>query len=158
VDVERRDLARAWLLKASHDLTAAHLLARREPTVPEAAAYHCQQAAEKALKGFLVFWGEDPSDSFDIRLLLEQAERIEPCFDTWRDAADRLTPFVAYSEDPPAFELSDLEQLDEALDDAACIYNQVLSYLPSEGQPETMGPLPFEGSLKFPLDDETRRL
>jgi HEPN domain-containing protein len=140
MDEAKRDLVRSWLLKASDDLTAAHLLARREPTSPEAAAYHCQQAAEKALKGFLVFWGEDPSDSSDIRFLLEQAERIEPCFDTWRDAADCLTPFVAYSEDPPGFELADAEQLDEALDDASCIYDQVLSYLPDEVHPVTVHP------------------
>jgi HEPN domain-containing protein len=135
MDVARRVLAEAWLLKASHEMSAAHLLARSEPTFPDAAAFRCQQAAEKALKGFLVFWGEEPTVSSDVRFLLEQAERIEPCFASWRDAADRLTPFVAYSEDPPAFELSDSEQLDEALDDAACIYNQVVGYLSSEQHP-----------------------
>ncbi|MGP0068171.1 MAG: HEPN domain-containing protein [Isosphaeraceae bacterium] len=127
--VPRQDLASDWLLKVSHDLTTAHVLARRQPRFSHAAAFHCHQAAEKALKGFLVFWGEDPTDSYDVGFLLHGAERIEPCFDTWRDAADRLTPFVAYFEDPPAFELSDAEQVDEALDDAECIRRQVLSYL-----------------------------
>jgi HEPN domain-containing protein len=140
VDDARQELASAWLLKASHDLTAAGLFARREPKFPGAAAFHCQQAAEKALKGFLVSWGEDPTDSFDVVFLLQQAERIEPCFDTWRDAVDRLAPFVAYSEDPPAFEEPDSEQVDEALDDAACIYNQVLSYLSAEFHPDTTVP------------------
>jgi HEPN domain-containing protein len=140
VDLGKRELVSRWLLIASHDLAAARLLARGEQAIPDVAVYHCQQAAEKALKGFLVFWNESAGDTHDVGLLLEQAAKIEPCFDSWQDAAERLAPFAAFGEDPDAFEEPDLEQVEEALDDAECIYNQVLSYLPAEVHPETRQP------------------
>jgi hypothetical protein len=59
-------------------------------------------------------------------------ERIEPCFGSWKDAARRLAPFAALSANRAAFEESDREVIDEALDDAECIVRQVLAYLPAE--------------------------
>ncbi|HEY5792717.1 MAG TPA: HEPN domain-containing protein [Chthoniobacterales bacterium] len=45
----------AWLLKAQNDLDAARLLAEADPPKRDIAVYHCQQAAEKTLKAWLVF-------------------------------------------------------------------------------------------------------
>lgn len=45
---------RQWLFKARHDLRSASRLFTDEPPILDTAAYHCQQAAEKALKAFLV--------------------------------------------------------------------------------------------------------
>ena len=51
---DRRLMARRWLALAVEDLKVAGLcLDAREP-VPHASAYHCQQAAEKLIKGLLV--------------------------------------------------------------------------------------------------------
>lgn len=45
----------AWMTKAAHDLrAAAHLLQVEEP-LRDIVVYHCQQAMEKALKGYLTF-------------------------------------------------------------------------------------------------------
>ncbi|MBS1253404.1 MAG: hypothetical protein MAG451_02453 [Anaerolineales bacterium] len=41
---------RAWLTKAFHDLESAEWLLARSDPLREAAAFHCQQTAEKALK------------------------------------------------------------------------------------------------------------
>ncbi len=46
-----------WLAKAAADLSSAQLLAGARHD--DNALYHCQQCAEKALKGFLV-WHEKP--------------------------------------------------------------------------------------------------
>ena len=43
-----------WLRKARHDLRSAHRLYTDAPPLLGTAAYHCQQAAEKALKGWLM--------------------------------------------------------------------------------------------------------
>lgn len=40
----------SWLEKAGHDLETARRLIEREPIITDTAVYHCQQAAEKALK------------------------------------------------------------------------------------------------------------
>jgi HEPN domain-containing protein len=44
---------RAWFAKAFHDIRAAEALATASPPLSDEAVFHCQQAAEKALKGFL---------------------------------------------------------------------------------------------------------
>lgn len=45
-----------WITKAEEDLAAARRLLQDDP-LPTPAAFHCQQAAEKALKAFLVARG-----------------------------------------------------------------------------------------------------
>ena len=47
------DETRQWLAKAHSDLRAAEVAIGAD--LAEVAVYHCQQAAEKALKAFLVF-------------------------------------------------------------------------------------------------------
>ena len=50
----KTDEIRQWMQKAHHDLlTAAQVLELDQP-LTDIAAYHCQQAAEKALKVYLV--------------------------------------------------------------------------------------------------------
>ena len=44
---------RQWLIKAGHDLGSAKRLLSGDETFPDTAVYHCQQAAEKALKAYL---------------------------------------------------------------------------------------------------------
>lgn len=58
-DAERLAEARPWFIKAQQDLRAATVLLGVEPPLLGEAAYHCQQAGEKALKGFLA-WHDDP--------------------------------------------------------------------------------------------------
>jgi HEPN domain-containing protein len=53
-----------WLVKAERDLMSAEILLDHEPLVLDTACFHCQQAAEKALKAFLVWqtvWAFVPS-------------------------------------------------------------------------------------------------
>ncbi len=50
---------RAWLEKAASDLRAAEHATTAHPPLLDAVVFHCQQAAEKALKGFLV-WNDQP--------------------------------------------------------------------------------------------------
>jgi HEPN domain-containing protein len=54
VSRESLDLAQGWLAKARNDLEAARLLIHDEKRLLDIAAYHCQQAAEKALKAWLI--------------------------------------------------------------------------------------------------------
>jgi hypothetical protein len=51
--------ARAWLAKAAQDLRRVDLLLAADPPDPEGGLFHSQQAAEKALKGFLT-WHDVP--------------------------------------------------------------------------------------------------
>jgi HEPN domain-containing protein len=132
----KRELVRGWLLKAEHDLAAARLLAAGQPATLDVAIFHCQQAAEKALKGFLVNWDQRVEKTHDVGFLVERAMQIEPCFATWSDAADRLTPFATAYREPGLDDQPSSEEFAEALDDAETIYRQALSFLPPEVHPD----------------------
>jgi HEPN domain-containing protein len=51
---EQRREAKAWLAKADEDLAAVRICLDAKRPLLGIAAYHCQQAAEKLLKGLLV--------------------------------------------------------------------------------------------------------
>ncbi|PSO84185.1 MAG: hypothetical protein BRC41_10750 [Cyanobacteria bacterium QH_9_48_43] len=50
VSQERLRQVQQWLIKAQHDLQAARALANQTSPLLDVAIYHCQQAAEKAIK------------------------------------------------------------------------------------------------------------
>ena len=137
MDEAKRELVRSWLRKALHDLAAARMLGASDPSLLDIAMYHCQQAAEKALKGFLVYWDQEVARTHDIGLLLKHAMKIELVFDTWKDAADRLTPLATMYRYPASGDEPSREDFQEAVDDAETIVRQVLAYMPQDLLSET---------------------
>ena len=85
---------RQWLFKARHDLRSARRLFSDEPPILDTAAYHCQQAAEKALKAFLVLHEVQFSKIHLLLPLVEQCIDVDPDFAQLREAAETLTPFA----------------------------------------------------------------
>jgi HEPN domain-containing protein len=66
-----REVAREWLRIAAIDIKAARNCLYGPEPAPEAAAYHCQQAAEKVVKALLVDQGVHPPRSHDIGALID---------------------------------------------------------------------------------------
>ncbi|MBI4659108.1 MAG: HEPN domain-containing protein [Verrucomicrobia bacterium] len=58
--------AKAWMVKAWRDLETARRAAAGQPPFYDVAVYHCQQAAEKAVKAFLVHHGKPYEKTHDI--------------------------------------------------------------------------------------------
>jgi HEPN domain-containing protein len=80
-DEAKRDLVRRWLVKAWHDLAAAGKLAGGPDVYLDVAIYHCQRAAEKALKAFVVFHDERFQKTYDLRVLVELARPFDMSVD-----------------------------------------------------------------------------
>jgi HEPN domain-containing protein len=51
----------------------ARVLSTANPPLLDTAIYHCQQGAEKAVKGYLAFCDRDIPRTHDIGLLLQEA-------------------------------------------------------------------------------------
>jgi HEPN domain-containing protein len=135
MDKEKIELVKAWLSKAQHDLISVRKLVAGDDPVWDTAIFHCQQAAEKALKGFLVFHDIRFRKIHNIKKLIEWCQGIDEQFRQWLYAADILTPYVTASRYPDEpFDL-DQKQLEEALELAQKIYDFVLTKLPAEAQP-----------------------
>ncbi|HWE39590.1 MAG TPA: HEPN domain-containing protein [Isosphaeraceae bacterium] len=135
MDEAKAEQVRKWLTKASHDLDAAKALASDEIAILDAASYHCQQAAEKALKGYLAFHDQSTPKTHDIGELLERAGELEDGFHTWSDAADRLTPLATRYRYPSIDDQPGRKVVEEAIEDAEAIVRQVLAFLPEDLHP-----------------------
>lgn len=142
MDEAKQELVRNWLTKALHDLGAARRIAADavEPDAfLDAAIYHCQQAAEKAVKGFLVFHDQEYEMTHDIRPLVQRAAGVEPGFNAWEETAENLTPYAtAYRYPGPVMEPGRLE-FEQALAEADGLYRFILSLLPEEVRPGPPG-------------------
>lgn len=72
------NLANEWFARCKNDLETAKILLR-EKGPSDTLCFHCQQAVEKALKGYLVFNGVDITGNrlkiHDLRKLLQVAEK-----------------------------------------------------------------------------------
>ena len=129
--------AKAWMVKAWRDLETARRAATGEPPFYDVAVYHCQQAAEKAVKAFLVHHGKAYEKTHDIEVLIDVASEIETDFSNLADAADALTPYATRFRYPNATFAVEPQPAEyhEAMQHAQAIYDFVLSLLPTETKP-----------------------
>src|SRR5206468_2657476 len=86
-------LVQAWMTKALHDLLAAEELSRRVE-LRDTAVYHCQQTAEKALKGFLVWVDIPPPRMHSLTELVLVCASTEGAFSSLDPAARTLSPYA----------------------------------------------------------------
>jgi len=90
---ERVVVVEQWLRKAERDLASARRLLDGEPPFLDTAVYHCQQAAEKALKGFLASRDRPVRKVHDLVLLLDECICLAPSLELLSDEAAILTPY-----------------------------------------------------------------
>jgi HEPN domain-containing protein len=130
-------LTRDWLTKAAHDLQNARIVSTTPDGPLDTAIYHCQQAAEKSLKGWLTWQGITVAKTHDLIRLIADAADDTPDFAQFEEAAEILTPYASafrypgLTDDP----MPSREEFDAALPHAQTIYDFVLNLLPEEARP-----------------------
>lgn len=134
-----REAARAWFEKGDSDLRSARALLALDPPETEVVAFHCQQAAEKYLKGLLAYHGAQPPRTHDLSALLDllipDAQKLEQL----RGAAQFLTPFAVEGRYPFVGEPLTKEEAEQAIRHAQNICNYVTTLVsaePTEGEEE----------------------
>jgi HEPN domain-containing protein len=132
------EATRDWVLKAHQDMESALYLGGRDD-LRTTAVYHCQQAAEKVVKAFLVFHSLPVPKTHDIADLLDDALTVEPAFAALDADAILLNPLATKFRYPSnAWDNEPTEdELTEALAAARRIYEFVLSVLPVETHPSS---------------------
>lgn len=93
---EYLDDAREWLSFAEADLgVAEHLNKTYHPKPLEIICFHCQQAAEKAVKSIIVLNGSQGGipKKHDLFLLLNQIKNMVSIEEKFYDYADILAPY-----------------------------------------------------------------
>lgn len=96
------EIARQWVAKADSDLLNVENNLR-SPTIPyDTVCFHCQQAAEKFLKAYLVFRGQSPPITHDLLLLLERVRLFDAEAERLREHLALLMPYaveIRYPDD-----------------------------------------------------------
>ena len=130
-------LTRDWLTKATHDLQNAQIVSAAADAPLDTAIYHCQQAAEKSLKGWLAWRGITLAKTHDLIQLVAEAADVTPDFVKFEQAAEILTPYVSAFRYPGLTDepMPSRAEFDAALQHAQAIYDFVVNLLPSEARP-----------------------
>ena len=124
------DLIKEWFRFAANDLIVArHCYYDFHPKQTEIACYHCQQCAEKALKGFLIFKDIEPPKIHILPQLCQMCIALEASFTTIFDICNYLTQFG--SATPYPHELSPDDRVTEsAIEKANDVYLFCASKIP----------------------------
>ncbi len=93
-------LAKEWIIKSQNDFKSATILFKENgPT--DSLCFHCHQAVEKALKGFLVFNKKEFPKIHDLIHLLNLCEKIDKDFENFKQETSFLNRFYIETRYPP---------------------------------------------------------
>ena len=86
--------AKEWIERAELDLRLAERALQIPPVLAGGAAYHAQQAAEKALKAFLAAHDQPFPLTHNLNVLLPLCVALDAGFRQFSTAASSLTPYA----------------------------------------------------------------
>jgi HEPN domain-containing protein len=114
-----------WLWRAERDLQAANLMLNSLPVLSDAAAFHAQQPAEKAIKGFLTAHSKIFPKSHILQPLVTQCVGIDPKFGQFMSAAMILSPYAIEFRYPGGR----LEPMEAEASEAVRLATEILQYV-----------------------------
>jgi len=98
-----------WFEIADRDLDSAHLLNEAVRRHYEIICYHCSQAAEKYLKGYLVFHDIVPEKTHDLLKLNKMCANIDTNFQDLYDECKFLNTFATDIRYPNKYEVTETD-------------------------------------------------
>ena len=126
---------RSWLKKAAGDLRGADIDLAASPPFIEDLLFHCQQAAEKSMKGFLTAHDRVFRKTHDLDELASACEAVDPTLKEGLNPARDLTVFAWEFRYPGEAETPSLEEARQFRGVAGEVYQAILSRLPQEAHP-----------------------
>ena len=115
---EKIDIVKSWVEKGDHDLGTAQVTFLYIPKFRDTIAFHCQQAVEKYLKGYLFFNSTLFKRTHNLNYLLSLISQFDSISDDLYDKAAELEDFSVEIRYPDSsFDLSD-EDIHQALSTA----------------------------------------
>ena len=134
-DPVRAAYTHQWFSKASKDLRRVALLLSASPPDTEDALFHCQQAVEKTLKGFLTWHDQPFRRVHNLGELGKQCLQIDPTLESLVDRASSLTEYAWTFRYPGDTTEPSLEEARDSFELAREVLEAVLGRLPDELRP-----------------------
>lgn len=129
---------RSWLKKAASDLRGADIDLAASPPFIEDMLFHCQQAAEKTMKGFLTAHDRIFRKTHDLDELASACEAVDPTLKEVLNPARDLTVFAWEFRYPGKAEAPSLEEARQFRAVAGEVYQSILARLPQEAHPQSL--------------------
>ncbi len=126
---------KAWLSKAGYDIRSAEVARAAEPPLFSDMVFHCQQATEKALKGFMA-WHDVPfRKTHNLIELGEQCAQLDAALEPLLRRASPLTRYATEYRYPGEPDEPPEGEAQEALSLAREVYRAILERLPQDVHP-----------------------
>jgi HEPN domain-containing protein len=105
--MDKQDFINEWLSLGNDDLRVAEHSFSLYPIPREMICYHCEQAAEKYLKAYLLFCGIEPPRTHDLQTLCRLCEKKDGSFSELRSDCSDLTKYAVHIRYPFEIEIED---------------------------------------------------
>jgi len=103
------DLIKEWYKFSMMDWDTANYIYNMQPKPLEIICYHCQQSAEKMLKGFLVSNAIEPPRTHDLHQLRNECVKINVDFEDLYDICAFLTQYGIQPRYPNEINVSEID-------------------------------------------------
>ena len=123
--MQANEIIHSWIVKAAHDLETARIVASQLPDYDDVIAFHCQQAIEKSLKGYLVCLDIDFKPVHDLGYLVNLIVTKDNSFDTYFEDIDRISRYAVQIRYPDTIIRLTISQIQEAINLADLIFSLV---------------------------------
>ncbi len=124
------EMARQWLAKAKNDLLNADNNLKSEIIPFDTVCFHCQQAAEKLLKAYLVGNGKEYPFTHDLFMILEKVLPLNTDAEALRDSLSILIPYAVEVRYPDDWYMPSDEDAKEAREAVRKVLNWLENALP----------------------------
>lgn len=115
----------AWLKKSADDIRSAEVDLSAAPPIIEDALFHCQQAVEKALKGFLTANDHPFRKTHDLDVLAQDCIAVDPSLAGILEPAIDLTVYAWLFRYPGDAETPDIHEAGNAIELARNIHGEI---------------------------------
>jgi len=120
------DEYKEWLKYAENDILTAETMSKLLKPPIEIVCYHCQQAAEKILKAFLVLKEEPVAKTHDLVFLLGKCLKFDIDFEIIKKECISLTNYGVNTRYPNVIDLVESD-MDIAIKEMKVIHDFVVS-------------------------------
>jgi len=126
--MDKNSIVKEWLNIAEMDIASANFLRDMHPIPVEVICYHCQQSAEKFIKGYLAFKGDEVLKTHDLLVLNGLCIKYDEEFLSINEECLRLTDYAVNIRYPYPMDLNESD-IEIAIKDSQKIKNFILPKL-----------------------------
>jgi HEPN domain-containing protein len=132
--MDKMDLVAEWLDKAQQDQAAAkHLCNDIYPKLTEIACYHCQQAAEKALKAYLIYKDIEHPYTHDLDKLCILCEDTDESFMEIAEKCSDISQYAVITRYPNEVDINE-EDASDAIEKSRFILQFVVNLISPQAE------------------------